>query len=208
MTTHAIRTEADFREIVVDVRTRSGIATARCTSKASSRRPSGSRAGASWDEVFTGFCDGIDAGARGDGVIVRLTPTSRAGSRSKPRWRPRATRSSTATAASSALGLGGLEAQYPPEPYEPAFRLARDGGLGSVPHAGEVAGPESIRGALDALRRRPDPPRHPRGRGPGAAARARRARRGLRRLPGLEPADSGRRRRSTPTRCRRCSRPA
>jgi aminodeoxyfutalosine deaminase len=31
------------------------------------------------------------------------------------------------------------------------FRIARDGGLGSVPHAGEVAGPASVRGALDAL---------------------------------------------------------
>jgi aminodeoxyfutalosine deaminase len=49
------------------------------------------------------------------------------------------------------VGLGGLEAQHPPEPYADAFRIAKDGGLGSVPHAGEVAGPASIRGALDAL---------------------------------------------------------
>ena len=50
-----------------------------------------------------------------------------------------------------AVGLGGLEADFPPEPYAPAFELARSEGLGSVPHAGEVAGPASIRGALDAL---------------------------------------------------------
>ena len=50
-----------------------------------------------------------------------------------------------------ALGLGGLEAQYPPEQYADAFAIARAGGLASVPHAGEVAGPPSIRGALDAL---------------------------------------------------------
>ena len=49
------------------------------------------------------------------------------------------------------LGLGGLEAEYPPEPFERVFRLARDGGIGSVPHAGEVAGPASIRGALHVL---------------------------------------------------------
>ena len=49
------------------------------------------------------------------------------------------------------VGLGGLEAQYPPEPYAPAFELARAEGLASVPHAGEVAGPASVRGALDAL---------------------------------------------------------
>jgi len=49
------------------------------------------------------------------------------------------------------VGLGGLEADYPPEPYEPAFDLARELGLASVPHAGEVAGPPSVRGALETL---------------------------------------------------------
>ena len=49
------------------------------------------------------------------------------------------------------VGLGGLEAQFPPEPYATLFELAKAEGLGSVPHAGEVAGPESVRGALEAL---------------------------------------------------------
>jgi aminodeoxyfutalosine deaminase len=49
------------------------------------------------------------------------------------------------------VGLGGLEAEFPPEPYERAFKLAKAEGLGSVPHAGEVAGPASVRGALEAL---------------------------------------------------------
>jgi aminodeoxyfutalosine deaminase len=49
------------------------------------------------------------------------------------------------------LGLGGLEAQYPPEPYARAFALAREVGIASVPHAGEVAGAASIRGALEEL---------------------------------------------------------
>src|SRR5207244_5475622 len=49
------------------------------------------------------------------------------------------------------LGLGGRESGYPPEPFAPAFRIAKDGGLGSVPHAGETEGVASIRGALDAL---------------------------------------------------------
>jgi adenosine deaminase len=49
-----------------------------------------------------------------------------------------------------ALGLGGDE-QHPPEPYGALFREAIDAGLRSVPHAGEAAGPASIRGALDAL---------------------------------------------------------
>jgi adenosine deaminase len=50
-----------------------------------------------------------------------------------------------------ALGLGGTEAGYPPEPFEPWFDRARAAGLHSTPHAGETAGPESIWGALRAL---------------------------------------------------------
>ena len=50
-----------------------------------------------------------------------------------------------------ALGLAGTEAGYPPEPFAPWFERARSAGLHSVPHAGEMAGPESIWGALSAL---------------------------------------------------------
>lgn len=51
-----------------------------------------------------------------------------------------------------ALGLGGPENGYPPEPYAAVFERAVGEGLHSVPHAGEEAGPASIRGALTALR--------------------------------------------------------
>ena len=50
-----------------------------------------------------------------------------------------------------ALGLGGLEAGFPPQEFTAAFRRGRAGGLRSVPHAGETAGPESVWGALKAL---------------------------------------------------------
>ena len=50
-----------------------------------------------------------------------------------------------------ALGLGGTERDHPPERFTAAFALAREAGLHSVPHAGEIAGPESIWGALRAL---------------------------------------------------------
>src|SRR4029078_5852150 len=49
------------------------------------------------------------------------------------------------------LGLGGPESGFPPEPFAAAFRIAKDRGPGSVPHAGETEGVASIRGALDAL---------------------------------------------------------
>jgi adenosine deaminase len=50
-----------------------------------------------------------------------------------------------------ALGLAGPEAGSPPEPFAPYFERARAAGLHSYPHAGEHAGPASVRAALDAL---------------------------------------------------------
>ena len=51
-----------------------------------------------------------------------------------------------------AVGLGGPESQFPPEPFAELFAEARRRGLHADPHAGEDAGPESVRAALDALR--------------------------------------------------------
>jgi aminodeoxyfutalosine deaminase len=50
-----------------------------------------------------------------------------------------------------ALGLGGNEVGGPPEPFAPHFQRARAAGLHSAPHAGELAGPASVWGALRAL---------------------------------------------------------
>lgn len=49
------------------------------------------------------------------------------------------------------FGLVNDETRSPPEPFAEAFAIAREAGLISVPHAGEFAGPDSVRGALDAL---------------------------------------------------------
>ena len=50
-----------------------------------------------------------------------------------------------------ALGLGGPEHGAPPEPFAPFFERARAAGLRSFPHAGELDGPASVRGALETL---------------------------------------------------------
>ncbi len=52
----------------------------------------------------------------------------------------------------AALGLGGPEVGNPPEKFSSAFKIAREAGLPSVPHAGETMGPESIWGALNDLK--------------------------------------------------------
>ncbi len=51
-----------------------------------------------------------------------------------------------------AFGLAADESRYPPEPFAEPFALARRAGLISAPHAGELSGPASVRGALAALR--------------------------------------------------------
>ncbi len=49
------------------------------------------------------------------------------------------------------FGLANDEAGRPPELFADAYRIAREAGLLATPHAGELAGPESVVGALDAL---------------------------------------------------------
>lgn len=49
------------------------------------------------------------------------------------------------------LGLGGTERGHPPEWFADAYAVAREAGLHSVPHAGEVAGPASVWKALGTL---------------------------------------------------------
>ncbi len=50
-----------------------------------------------------------------------------------------------------AIGLGGPEYGSDPRKYADSFAIARAAGLGSVPHAGEMDGPDSVWGALEAL---------------------------------------------------------
>ena len=46
------------------------------------------------------------------------------------------------------FNMAGDEAGFPPAPFARAFAIAADGGLGCTVHAGEHAGPESVRGAM------------------------------------------------------------
>jgi aminodeoxyfutalosine deaminase len=103
------------------------------------------------DEVFSGYCDGAQEARELHGVEVRLTPDI-------PRVYTLEDAMTTARYAVKygdrgvvGIGLGGPEEGHPPEPYAEAFALAREGGLASVPHAGESAGAESVRGALETL---------------------------------------------------------
>jgi aminodeoxyfutalosine deaminase len=50
-----------------------------------------------------------------------------------------------------ALGLGGNEAKAPSAPFAPWFQRVKAAGLHSAPHAGEIAGPESVWSAVRDL---------------------------------------------------------
>ena len=50
-----------------------------------------------------------------------------------------------------AIGLGGSEVEYPPGPFAEVYAEAARRGFHRTAHAGEVAGPDSVREALDRL---------------------------------------------------------
>jgi aminodeoxyfutalosine deaminase len=150
LTTNALRTAEDFRQVLVDYAAEAashGAVYVEGIFSPSER----ARRGVGWDEIFGGYCDGAQEARELHGVEVRLTPDI-------VRGYPLEDAEQTVRYAAKyrnrgvvGVGLGGLEAEYPPEPYEAAFDLARELGLASVPHAGEVAGPPSVRGALEEL---------------------------------------------------------
>jgi aminodeoxyfutalosine deaminase len=150
LTTNALQTEDDFRRIVVDYAAEA--AGHGCVYLEGIFSPAErARRGVSYEAQLEGVCAGAQEARERHGVEVRLTPDIPRGftleeGRATVEWAARYRDRGVV-----GVGLGGLEAEYPPEPYAPVFALARDLGLGSVPHAGEVAGPESVRGALEAL---------------------------------------------------------
>src|SRR4029079_9018226 len=50
-----------------------------------------------------------------------------------------------------ALGLAGDESHFPGELFVDHFRKAREAGLRTIAHAGEAAGAESVRQAIEEL---------------------------------------------------------
>jgi len=150
LVTSALRTADDFRRVLVEYAAEASAQGAVYVEGIFSPTQQ-FRRGIPYEVVFEGYCDGVEEARELYGVQVRLTPDlTRGGSpeesehtvRHAARFRERGV---------VAVGLGGLEREFPAELYADAFRLALAEGLGSVPHAGEVVGPESIRSALDDL---------------------------------------------------------
>ncbi|MBT8224948.1 MAG: adenosine deaminase [Dactylosporangium sp.] len=147
LTTNCLRTADDFRQVVVDYAAQAAAFGAVYLEAIFSPNERVAR-GVSWDEIFSGYADGgIEAHER-HGVIVRLTPDLYRGLAPEiaeqcatvaVRYRDRGV---------VGLGLGGMETGHPAAPYGRAFDIARDGGLGIVPHGGEADGAQAIRELL------------------------------------------------------------
>jgi aminodeoxyfutalosine deaminase len=150
LTTNALKQEQDYRQMVVDYAAEAASHGAVYLEGIFSPAER-VRHGCTWEDVFEGVCNGAQEARELHGVEVRLTPDiprgfSQEEAMATVEWSARYRDRGVV-----GVGLGGLEAEFPPEPYEQVFRHAKSLGLGSVPHAGEVAGAASVRGALEAL---------------------------------------------------------
>ncbi|HUJ07738.1 MAG TPA: adenosine deaminase [Streptosporangiaceae bacterium] len=150
LTTGALRTERDFRQVVTDYAAQAAAHGAVYLEGIFTPAEPAGR-GVRWEEIFAGYCDGAQEAWETHGIRVRLTPDI-------PRGYPMEAADLTVSHAASwadrgvvGIGLGGSERDYPPGPYRPVFARARQAGLGSVPHAGEAKGPASVWEALGAL---------------------------------------------------------
>lgn len=104
-----------------------------------------------WDDLIAALDDALHQGRDEHGVEVRLiTDIARNFPDSKERVL-RFTLQGQQAGVFIGLGLGGLEAGFPPELFRAEFEEARRNGLRVVAHAGEGAGAESVRGAVETL---------------------------------------------------------
>jgi adenosine deaminase len=105
-------------------------------------------AGLSYPDQIAGIAQGIDDARDASGIEARILITA---------VRNFGTERAEVVAALAAahphpyvtgFGLAGDEAGFPPEPFARAYAIAHDAGLGLAVHAGEWAGPESVRGGM------------------------------------------------------------
>jgi adenosine deaminase len=106
-------------------------------------------AGLAYADMVAGIAEGIDAARGATGIESRILVTA---IRNLGPERAEAIATAAATtphASVTGFGLAGDEAGFPPGPFARAFQIAHDAGLGIAVHAGEWAGPPSVRAALD-----------------------------------------------------------
>jgi adenosine deaminase len=105
------------------------------------------------EAVVDAVLDGLDRGAAATGMGAGLILAHNRAAIPQLAWTTLglARRGQSGHVGVVGFGLVGNEADYPPAPYADVFAAARATGLLAVPHAGEAAGPASIRSAWQDL---------------------------------------------------------
>ncbi len=150
LTTNCLRTPEDFRDITLDYAAQAASHGARYVEAIFSPAERVQH-GVGFRELFEGYCAGAAEAMDLHGVAVRLTPdlfwgVDPALAEETARWAV-----TYADRGVVGLGIGGNEVGAVPEDYEKAFRIAREGGLAAVPHAGEVTGPAFVARVMQVL---------------------------------------------------------
>lgn len=149
LTTNCLRTAVDFRQVVVDYAEEAAGFGAEYIEGIFSPCERVIR-GVPWAEMFTGYAEGAVEARERFGVDIRFTPDTHRGigdmelceefARQCVRYRDLGV---------VGIGVGGAERGLSLKPFQRMVDIARDGGVAFVPHAGEGAGAESVREALE-----------------------------------------------------------
>src|SRR5258708_7586298 len=117
MTTGALRTESDFRQVVVDYAAEAASHGAVYLEGIFSPSEPASR-GISYEEVFAGYCEGAKGAGEGGGVRVGLPPDIVRGFPREAAEEPVRHAIANAGRGIGGIGLGGPGGEYPPQLYE------------------------------------------------------------------------------------------
>jgi adenosine deaminase len=142
-----VRTAQDYRDVTFEYLTRCAAEGAVYVELTASPDHA-AEAGLPYGELVAGVAQGIDDARRDSGIESRAILTA------VRNFGPARAEAIARTAAAqphpyvTGFGLAGDEAGFPPGPFARAFEIAHAAGLGLTCHAGEWAGPESVRAAL------------------------------------------------------------
>jgi adenosine deaminase len=142
-----VRTAADYRDVTVEYLRACAVEGAIYVELTASPDHA-AETGLPYAEMVAGVAQGIDDARAASGIESRILVTA-----VRNFGTERAAAVATTAAAQphpyvTGFGLAGDEAGFPPGQFADAFRIAHEAGLGLSCHAGEWAGPESVRGAL------------------------------------------------------------
>jgi adenosine deaminase len=142
-----IRTAADYRDITYEY-LRACAAEGAIYVEVTISADHADQAGLPYADMLAGVVEGIDDARAQTGIESRIIVTAVRNFGTERAERVARTVTAHPHPYVTGFGLAGDEAGFPPGPFARAFEIAHDAGLGLTCHAGEWAGPESVRGAL------------------------------------------------------------